>query len=147
MASRDSEAVRPSGKMMEAHLKSSHIAHAAWLDKSGAPVLTLTFTNGDRYAYEGAPQSVYDGLRQAESAGDYFHKHILGRFEAKELGPDTRELFLGLPPMEEAPLARTAYEARRFALEAAIRLPIHDAASVVKAAKVFMDFLRGDADK
>lgn len=43
--------------------------------------MTITFKSGSTYSYSGVPQSVWDGLKNAPSAGKYFNSEIKGRFE------------------------------------------------------------------
>lgn len=42
--------------------------------------LTITFQDGNPYVYFNVPVSVYRGLTQASSAGQYFHRQIKGRY-------------------------------------------------------------------
>ena len=42
--------------------------------------LSVTFTSGDRYAYEAVPPEVVDGLRVASSKGRFFSARIRDRF-------------------------------------------------------------------
>jgi len=46
---------------------------------AGERVLEIEFPNGDVYRYFDVPESVYDGLMDAESHGTYFHRNIRGR--------------------------------------------------------------------
>lgn len=40
--------------------------------------LDITFKTGMTYTYEKVPQDVFEGLRDAPSAGQYFHANIKG---------------------------------------------------------------------
>jgi hypothetical protein len=40
--------------------------------------LTITFVGVRSYDYHNLPQSIYDGLMAADSAGRYFNTHIRG---------------------------------------------------------------------
>lgn len=42
--------------------------------------LQIEFVSGDRYTYFNVPRSVYMGMQHAASAGQYFHRHIRGRY-------------------------------------------------------------------
>ena len=42
--------------------------------------LDVTFADGSQYTYFNVPVSVYRGLTQAASAGQYFHRQIKGRY-------------------------------------------------------------------
>jgi lysyl-tRNA synthetase class 2 len=42
--------------------------------------LTITFADGAQYLYRNVPPGVWRGLRDAASAGGYFHRFIKGRF-------------------------------------------------------------------
>jgi len=46
---------------------------------AGERVLEIEFPNGDLYRYFDVPESVYDGLMDAESRGTYCHRNIRGR--------------------------------------------------------------------
>ena len=43
-------------------------------------ILEVIFNTGDRYRYKEVPAFEYDGLMNAESIGQYMHKHIIGRY-------------------------------------------------------------------
>lgn len=43
-------------------------------------VLEIEFLDGGVYQYFDVPESIYDGLVQAESAGKYFWSNIRGAF-------------------------------------------------------------------
>jgi hypothetical protein len=40
--------------------------------------LDITFANGRRYTYEGVPEHIWEGLRDAGSPGSYYASHIKG---------------------------------------------------------------------
>jgi hypothetical protein len=42
--------------------------------------LEITFTSGKSYTYENVPESIWDGLVMARSAGSYFAEQIKGRY-------------------------------------------------------------------
>lgn len=44
-------------------------------------VLEVVFNTGDRYRYLNVPASEYEGLMNAESIGQYMHKHVIGHYE------------------------------------------------------------------
>jgi lysyl-tRNA synthetase class 2 len=46
--------------------------------------LDVIFTTGRRYTYFDVPQSEYDALMEAPSAGEYFNTHIRGEYEFRE---------------------------------------------------------------
>ena len=43
-------------------------------------LLQLEFPTGSAYRYYGVPSEVYQELMQAPSKGEYFNRHIRGRF-------------------------------------------------------------------
>jgi hypothetical protein len=43
--------------------------------------LVIQFTNGAIYSYEGVPPTEYHNMAQSNSAGQYFHSKIKGRYE------------------------------------------------------------------
>ena len=47
----------------------------------GAKILEVVFNSGDRYRYFGVPPEEYEALMNAESIGQYMHKHIIGHYE------------------------------------------------------------------
>lgn len=42
--------------------------------------LEIVFANGQNYTFERVPQNVFEGLRDAGSAGQYYHANIKGRY-------------------------------------------------------------------
>jgi hypothetical protein len=44
-------------------------------------VLQIQFTSGKTYSYSGVPASVYNGLLEASSAGQYFNNNIKGVYD------------------------------------------------------------------
>jgi len=44
-------------------------------------VLEVVFNSGDRYRYLDVPPSEYEGLMNADSIGQYMHKHIIGHYD------------------------------------------------------------------
>jgi len=61
---------------MKANLSSSMIQSAEWADE----ILTLTWSSGQSTSFRGVPQSVYDELIAAPSAGKYYHTNIKGKY-------------------------------------------------------------------
>jgi hypothetical protein len=59
-------------------------------------VLVLQFINGTRYAYADVPPSIWDGLIEADSAGQYFNQNIRYSFAYRRLNdrdtPDYEQL-------------------------------------------------------
>lgn len=55
-------------------VESSNLASVGYDPESA--VLEIEFKSGGIYEYSGVPQSVYDGLINAESKGKYFHRYI-----------------------------------------------------------------------
>jgi hypothetical protein len=47
--------------------------------------MTLEFTHGGRYRYEGVPATVYRNLVRADSPGRAFHATVRGRFVATRI--------------------------------------------------------------
>jgi len=45
-------------------------------------VLTVQFREGAVYDYANVPYEVYEGLMNAGSKGQYFHRHIKARYDA-----------------------------------------------------------------
>ena len=43
--------------------------------------LQIQFNSGKTYTYNGVPASVYNGLLEASSAGQYFNSNIKGVYE------------------------------------------------------------------
>jgi len=64
---------------MSKDIKSSVIRKASFSPDGD---MTITFTNGKTYIYEGVSRSVFDGLLSADSAGRYFNLNINGRYPA-----------------------------------------------------------------
>lgn len=46
--------------------------------------LDVTFTTRRHYTYFDVPESEYDALMEAPSAGEYFNTHIRGEYEFRE---------------------------------------------------------------
>lgn len=47
--------------------------------------LTISFTSGKKYEYNGVPAEVIDGFWNAESAGNYFYKNIRGQYNTQKV--------------------------------------------------------------
>lgn len=43
-------------------------------------ILTIMFKNGTEYKYSDVPKNVYDDFKTCDSAGQFFGKHIKGKF-------------------------------------------------------------------
>lgn len=48
-------------------------------------LLTITFHSGAVYGYQGVSWEVWRGLTSAPSAGQYFHRHIKGRYGHEDI--------------------------------------------------------------
>jgi hypothetical protein len=48
-------------------------------------VLEVVFNTGDRYQYKEVPADEYEGLMNAESIGQYMHRHIIDRYEYERI--------------------------------------------------------------
>ena len=59
-------------------LNSSAISRAAY--DTDTQELELTFTSGYSYTYDNVPETIWDGLIAARSAGSYFASQIRGRY-------------------------------------------------------------------
>ena len=46
-----------------------------------AQILEVVFNSGDRYRYFEVPPEEYERLMDAESIGQYMHKHIIGHYD------------------------------------------------------------------
>ena len=47
--------------------------------------MDVVFQKGGTYRYKRVPRSVYDGLLNAESQGQYMHKTVLGKYDYERL--------------------------------------------------------------
>lgn len=47
--------------------------------------LTITFRDGTGWLYSNVPQGIWEGLKAAGSAGQYFHRQIKGRYAGREV--------------------------------------------------------------
>ena len=47
---------------------------------SATQELKIWFKNSGAYKYASVPQSVWMGLQNSSSIGEYFHRHIKGRY-------------------------------------------------------------------
>lgn len=45
--------------------------------------LILKFNNNKQYLYENVPEGTYEGLRAAESKGQFLHRNVIKLFEFK----------------------------------------------------------------
>ncbi|MGH7744966.1 MAG: KTSC domain-containing protein [Candidatus Dormibacteria bacterium] len=64
-------------------VRSSHIA-AIGHDQANQ-TLYVRFKDGATFAYSGVDPSQFDALRQAESVGSHFHRHIKGVHATKKV--------------------------------------------------------------
>jgi KTSC domain len=64
-----------------ARMSSSVIDRILYDDEAGD--LSIWFRETGRYIYSGVPQAIYEGLRQAPSAGRYFNACIKRRFPCR----------------------------------------------------------------
>jgi len=48
-------------------------------------VLEIEFHDSSIYQYDGVPQSVYDGLMNANSQGQYLHQHIKDKYHYRKV--------------------------------------------------------------
>ncbi len=64
--------------IMRERLSSSAISEASY--DPDTEVLTIYFTSGQSYDFDGVPQDVYEGLISSSSPGRYFHSNIKGIF-------------------------------------------------------------------
>jgi hypothetical protein len=46
-----------------------------------AQILEVVFNSGDHYRYFEVPPEEYEGLMNADSIGQYMHKHIIGHYD------------------------------------------------------------------
>jgi hypothetical protein len=67
--------------MLAARLASSMIERIAY--DEAASMLSIWFRGSGRYVYAEVPRALYDGLRQAPSAGRYFNERIKRRFPCR----------------------------------------------------------------
>lgn len=69
-------------------LHSGHLAiEATYIDSANIQAigyapdrLFIRFNSGKSYAYENVPECHFVGLKEADSAGQYFHQHIRSKF-------------------------------------------------------------------
>ena len=50
-----------------------------------AESLEVIFRTGEKYCYKNVPRSVYKGLINAKSQGQYMHKNILRRYDFERM--------------------------------------------------------------
>lgn len=62
-------------------IKSSNIKSVDWKDR----VLTVEFRQGGKYEYYEVPESVYEGMINAQSAGKFFHAMIKDIYNYKKV--------------------------------------------------------------
>jgi hypothetical protein len=48
-------------------------------------MMTVKFTNGGTYRYEGVTAAQHAQLMRADSIGTHFHKHVRGKFKAAKV--------------------------------------------------------------
>jgi hypothetical protein len=49
-------------------------------DEDPAGILDITFTSGRTFSFENVPRKVFEGLRDADSPGSFFHANIKGAY-------------------------------------------------------------------
>ena len=62
--------------------KSSHIHSVGYDEETGT--LAVQFHKGGVYHYPGVSADIHSNFQSAESAGDFFHTNIRGRFQGKK---------------------------------------------------------------
>ena len=63
------------------HIVSSNIAAVAYHRGK----LRVAFNSGSTYEYDRAPYTLFRELASADSAGQYFHRHVRGKFPYRKL--------------------------------------------------------------
>ena len=48
--------------------------------------MTVNFSNGGSYVYDGVPAALYQALLDSPSAGSFLHRHIKGRYAYRKVG-------------------------------------------------------------
>jgi hypothetical protein len=69
--------------MQRINVSSSNISSIGYEPES--QVLEIEFHDGSIYQYDGVPQSVYEGLMNASSHGQYLHQHIKDRYPHRKI--------------------------------------------------------------
>lgn len=64
--------------MQRVNVSSSNISSIGYDPES--QTLEIAFHDGSVYQYDGVPQSIYDGIMDASSHGQYLHQYIKGRY-------------------------------------------------------------------
>lgn len=64
--------------LLRAQISSTAISGATYDDETEE--MEITFTSGQSYTFNGVPKSVFEGLEQAGSPGQYYHQNIKGRY-------------------------------------------------------------------
>jgi hypothetical protein len=64
--------------MITTTLNSTFLREASY--DNGTSTLTVVFTDGRTYTYQGVDQSIYQGLINADSSSRFFGSNIRGRF-------------------------------------------------------------------
>lgn len=52
---------------------------------STSRMLQVVFSTGHTYRYKQVPSQEFEGLMNAESKGEYMHKHIIDRYDFERL--------------------------------------------------------------
>jgi len=47
--------------------------------------MDVVFRTGEKYRYKGVPQSVFEELMNAESIGQYMHRHIIDHYDYERI--------------------------------------------------------------
>ena len=66
-------------QMRKPKWQSSHISELGYDEETGT--MAVTFAKGGTYHYPGVPVETYTALHQSGSPGDYFHRHVRGKFD------------------------------------------------------------------
>ncbi len=65
------------------HLKSSFLSGVSFDPDVQEPQdIDISFRKGRSYSFKQVPRAVIDGLVNASSAGEYYHSHIKGQYDA-----------------------------------------------------------------
>jgi hypothetical protein len=64
-------------------VQSSNLAGIGY--NRSARVLEIEFQSGAIYRYREVPAEIYEGLLSAESKGQYFIRHVRGRYEFRRM--------------------------------------------------------------
>jgi len=65
-------------KIYANNLNSSWLSMASY--DTDDETLTVTTNSGQDYTHENVPQDIFEGLRDADSPGAYYHANIKGKY-------------------------------------------------------------------